>query len=146
MARAEFYLDGKKFAESTVPPFNQKWTITMSDTIPVEDMAPITATRPITLPDGTVTQEVYTVTQVTKETLPDGTVRLIQEWDGGMMVISDTHGYTETHLITVKAIDKAGNESESPPVRIYIIHKEEKETSALPGAPPVVWVERRRMS
>ena len=144
MDRVEFYLDGKKFAESTVPPFNQKWTITMSDTIPLEDMAPITATRPITLPDGTVGEEVYTVTQVITETLPDGSLRLIQQWDGGMMVISDTHGYTETHLIHVKAIDRAGNEAESEPVRIYIIHKKEEETSAVGDMPLVLWVERRR--
>ena len=129
MDRVEFYLDGVKFAESTVPPFNQKWTITMSDTIPIEGMEPITATRPITLPDGTIAEEVYTVTQVITETLPDGSLRLIQEWDNGFMVISDTHGYTESHVLTVKAIDKAGNEAESDPVRIYIVHKEEEETA-----------------
>ncbi|NPA91783.1 MAG: hypothetical protein GXO55_10115, partial [Chloroflexi bacterium] len=124
MDRAEFYLDGEKFAESTVPPFNQKWIITMSDTIPNPHMRPIVATRPITLPDGTVTQQQYVVTRVTTQTLPDGTLRVIQTWDNGKMIISDSHGYTETHLITVKAIDKAGNEAESRPVRIYIIHKE----------------------
>ena len=129
MDRVEFYLDGVKFAESTVPPFNQKWTITMSDTIPIEGMEPITATRPITLPDGTIAEEVYTVTQVITETLPDGSLRLIQEWDNGFMVISDTKGYTESHVLTVKAIDKAGNEAESDPVRIYIVHKEEEETA-----------------
>ncbi len=129
MDRVEFYLDGVKFAESTVPPFNQKWTITMSDTIPIEGMEPITATRPITLPDGTIAEEVYTITQVITETLPDGSLRLIQEWDNGFMVISDTKGYTESHVLTVKAIDKAGNEAESDPVRIYIVHKEEEETA-----------------
>ena len=144
MERVEFYLDGKKFAESTVPPFNQKWTITMSDTIPIEGMEPITATRPITLPDGTIAEEVYTVTQVITETLPDGSLRLIQMWDGGMMVISDTYGYTETHLISVKAIDKAGNEAESEPVRIYIIHKEEEEARTLWYRPLVLWVDPRR--
>ncbi len=127
--RVEFFLDGVKFAESTVPPFNQKWTITMSDTIPLADMAPITATRPLTLPDGTVVEEVYTVTQVITETLPDGSLRLIQMWDNGMMVISDTQGYTESHVITVKVFDKAGNEAESPPVRIYVVHKEEETAS-----------------
>ncbi len=144
MDRVEFYLDGVKFAESTVPPFNQKWTITMSDTIPIEGMEPITATRPITLPDGTIGEEVYTVTQVITETLPDGSLRLIQEWDSGFMVISDTHGYTESHVLTVKAIDKAGNEAESDPVRIYIVHKEEEETARVPGVWLDVWHEGAR--
>ena len=139
MDRVEFYLDGKKFAESTVPPFNQKWTITMSDTIPIEGMAPITATRPMTLPDGTVVPETYTVTEVITQTLADGSLRLIQKWDSGFMVISDTHGYTESHVLTVKAIDKAGNEAESPPVRIYIIHKQEEEETGNLLTPPVAW-------
>lgn len=144
MDRVEFYLDGKRFAVSTVPPFNQKWTITMSDTIPNPAMTPITATRLITLPNGFVTEEVYTVTQVITETLPDGSLRLTQTWDGGMTVISDTHGYTETHTLTVKAYDKAGNEAESPPVHIQVIHKEEKATGWWWRGPVVGWKEDRK--
>ena len=39
---------------------------------------------------------------------------------------TDTHGYTETHTIKAVAYDAAGNKSESPPIRIFVIHKEGK--------------------
>jgi len=42
---------------------------------------------------------------------------------------------TETHRIHVKAFDSAGNEAESEPVQILVMHKpKEKKTSALFGA------------
>ena len=48
-------------------------------------------------------------------------------FDGGMGIIRDGGGYTETHLIRVVAVDAAGNETESDPVRVYVIHKKKKE-------------------
>jgi hypothetical protein len=50
-----------------------------------------------------------------------------------MTIISDTHGYTETHQIHVVAYDAAGNEVESEKVRIYVVHEQEEEeqTTAL---------------
>jgi len=42
-------------------------------------------------------------------------------------MINDSGRYTETHLIHVIAFDAAGNEVESEPVRVFVIHKEEEE-------------------
>jgi hypothetical protein len=42
-------------------------------------------------------------------------------------MLDDSEGYTETHLIQVVAFDAAGNEVESEPVRVFVIHKEEEE-------------------
>jgi len=55
-------------------------------------------------------------------------------YDGGMGIIVDSHGYTETHLFHITAVDAAGNETESERVRVYISHKKEKdEEAALPS-------------
>ncbi len=129
MDRVEFYIDGKKFAESTVPPYNQRWRIVMSDTIPVPGTV-VTATKMMTHPDGSLVPTVVTVTQV----ITDPSGRLTQVFDNGMTIISDTHGYTETHVIEVKAYDKAGNEMESESVRIFVKHKEKKKEKKQTGA------------
>jgi len=118
MDRVEFYIDGRKFAESTVAPFNRHWTIAMSDTIPVPG-PPVVETRMITNPDGSLQPVEVIISQVTEE--PGG--RLVQQFRNGMTIISDTRGYTETHLIHVVAFDKAGNRTESEKVRIRVIHK-----------------------
>ena len=47
MDRVEFYLDDNLFAESTVPPYNVKWTIAMSDITPAA-VPVITATLGLT--------------------------------------------------------------------------------------------------
>ena len=121
MDRVEFYLDDRKIAVSTVPPFNEKWTIVMSDIIPIPGLL-ITRTEVVVNPDGSQTTQVVTVTQVVED---EETGRLIQYFPGGMAIISDTHGYTETHLIHVVAYDAAGNRTESEKVRIFVIHKPE---------------------
>jgi 1A family penicillin-binding protein len=127
MDRVEFYLDDHLLSYSTVPPYNTKWTITMSDTIPIPGMA-VHETRVIQNPDGSLTTEVITVTQVITDS--DGT--LVQIFANGMTIISDTHGYTETHKIHVVAYDAAGNEAESEKVYIHVVHeREEAQTTAL---------------
>ena len=58
----------------------------------------------------------------------------MESFDGGRGIISDTLGYTETHLINVIAYDAAGNKTETEKVRIYVQHqkkKEAKKTSAV---------------
>jgi hypothetical protein len=66
-------------------------------------------------------------------------------FDGGMGIIQDSKGYTETHLIRVVAVDAAGNETESEPVRVYVIHKKEEEETEQTAAPNVAmtWPVRR---
>jgi len=125
MDRVEFYLDGEPFGTTTVPPYSQKWTIAMSDTIPVPGTI-ISETRVITNPDGTVGLGEVRVSEVITEA--DG--RLVWWFEDGHTIISDTHGYTETHVIQVKAYDAAGNVSESDEIRIFVVHEEEEEAAA----------------
>jgi hypothetical protein len=102
-------------------------------------MEPIQETRIITNPDGSWATEVVTVTWVE---VSEDRKTITQTWDSGFMVISSTHGYTESHLVHVIAFDAAGNETESEPVRFYIIHepKEEEEEDDQSGA--IQWPER----
>jgi membrane peptidoglycan carboxypeptidase len=126
MDRVEFYLDGRKLGESTVSPYSLRWTITMSNDVPV--LGPkITSTRAITSPDGTVRTEEYVAreTRVEEYTRPDGTKgqRLVMTTASGFGAIVDSGIVTETHRITVKAFDRAGNEKESEPVYIRVMRK-----------------------
>jgi 1A family penicillin-binding protein len=126
MDRVEFYLDNNLLSYSTIPPYNTKWTITMSDTIPVSGTVGHDI-RVVQNPDGSLSTEVITVTQVIAS--PEGA--LTQVFANGMTIISDTHGYTETHQINVVAYDAAGNKTESEKVRIYVVHeKKEGKTTA----------------
>ncbi|NIV38236.1 MAG: hypothetical protein GWN58_55110, partial [Anaerolineae bacterium] len=75
-------------------------------------------TRVITNPDGSWSTEEVRVTWV--DVSEDGKV-ITQTWESGFMVISSTVGYTESHAVHVVAFDAAGNETESEPVRFYII-------------------------
>jgi hypothetical protein len=63
--------------------------------------------------------------------MPDGvitdSINYTQVFSGGMTIISNTLGYTETHLIHVVAHDAAGNSVESDKVQIFVVHKEEEE-------------------
>jgi penicillin-binding protein 1C len=142
----EFYLDDELLDYSVVEPYAVKWVLKMRDKIPDPEMKPVVETRPITNPDGTlatnldgtVATELVTVTQV--HVSEDGKT-ITQTWESGMVVISDSHGYTESHLVHVIAFDAAGNETESEKVRFHIIHKpkEEEEEEGQTGA---IW--RRR--
>ncbi len=147
MDRVEFYLDGRKLGESTVAPYSLRWTITMSNVVPVAG-PPVMATRVITNPDGTVGLEEYVVreTKVETYTRKDGTKgqRLVLTTESGFGAILDSGVLTETHTIYVKAFDRAGNEAQSEPVRIRVMHKpkEPKKTSSLLD-PPVAAILRR---
>jgi hypothetical protein len=68
-------------------------------------------------------------------------------FDGGMGIIRDSKGITETHVIKVIAVDAAGNETEADPVRVWVVHKEEEEEEAATvphGA--LIWPVRREES
>jgi hypothetical protein len=157
--RVDFYVDGRQFATSTVPPYNKAWTITMSDTMPVLGPNPVGITLPITRPDGTVVERYYlsrtlwatrTITNedgiVGEERYPE--IRVLYDpelaqtsmwYDGGMGIIADTDGYTETHVFHVIAVDAAGNETESDRVRIYVAHKKDEEEEAVLPALAMAW-------
>ena len=70
--------------------------------------------------------ETITMTQVISS--PEG-LSYVMTWPTGRAIISDTIGYTETHAIHVVAFDTAGNEMESDPVTVYVIHKREEQDS-----------------
>jgi penicillin-binding protein 1C len=143
----EFYLDDELLDYSVVEPYAVKWVLKMRDKIPNPDMEPVVETRPITNPDGslltnpdgTIATELVTVTQV--HVSEDGKT-ITQTWESGMVVISDSHGYTESHLVHVIAFDAAGNETESEKVRFHVIHKpkEEEEEDGQTGA---IWWRRQ---
>ena len=92
-------------------------------------MAPVYGTETITNPDGTVTTVPITVTWV--EVSPDRKT-ITQTWDSGAMIISGTHGYTESHVVKVIAFDAAGNKTESEQVRFYVIHKPKEKKAGVP--------------
>jgi membrane peptidoglycan carboxypeptidase len=163
--RVDFYVDGEKLATSTVPPYNKSWTIAMSDTIPtIWPESAVGVTLPFTWPDGTVEMRYFlanTVWATRTITNEDGTVGVedyparqilydpeldqTSMWfDGGMGIIHDSGGYTETHLIHVVAIDAAGNEVESEHVRVYVKHKEEEEEEAIVPHGALIWPVRRQ--
>jgi 1A family penicillin-binding protein len=122
MDRVEFYMDNSLLGTTTVAPYSLRWTIVMSDRIPVPGQS-VVETQVISNPDGTVTTIPITLTQ----TITDTTGRITQVFSGGMTVITDTGGYTETHLIHVIAYDAAGNKTESGKVRIEVSHKPKEE-------------------
>ncbi len=130
MDRVEFYLDGTKLGESTVAPYSIRWTIVMSDVLPVFG-PPITAMRPVTNPDGTVSLQEVVVeeTKVEQYTRPDGTTAERTIWisESGRGVIVEGDVISETHTIKVKAFDRAGNEAESKPIQIIVGHKPKPE-------------------
>jgi len=125
MDRVDFYLDNRLLGTTTVPPYNKRWTIVMSDTVPsLPPGTVITSTEMIINPDGSLGTQVITLTEVIT-----GENGLVAQFfhDGRGLMINDSGRYTETHLIHVIAFDAAGNEVESEPVRVFVIHKEEEE-------------------
>jgi penicillin-binding protein 1C len=130
--KVEFYLDDKLIDYSVVEPYGVKWVLTMQDLKLDPNMQPISGTKTITNADGTISILPITVTWV--DVSPDRKT-ITQTWDAGTMVISSTHGYTESHVVKVIAYDAAGNKTESEKVRFYVIHKP-KEKKAKQGFLP----------
>jgi 1A family penicillin-binding protein len=123
MNRVEFYLDNRLIGDTTVAPYSLRWTIAMSDIVPSPN-ARVVETEVVTNPDGTVTTIPITITASIVNTT---TGRITQVFSGGMSVMTDTGGYTETHQIYVVAYDAAGNKAESEQVGVEIAHKPPKE-------------------
>nr|MBC7244487.1 transglycosylase domain-containing protein [Chloroflexota bacterium] len=142
MDRVEFYLDEQQIGYSTVAPFTKKWTIALSDTIPslIRDPALISSTVVITSAELHIQSQTLldgTVITVTRSITDMHAISAISMSPTGRGIISDTAGYTETHILHVIGFDAAGNKTESSKVRIYTIHKpkEEKKGTPTPAAP-----------
>ncbi|RME50672.1 MAG: PBP1A family penicillin-binding protein [Caldilineae bacterium] len=166
MDRVEYYMDNRKIGETTVAPYNLRWSLVMSDVLLTEEYV-VTTTKPVLNPDGTpaigpdgqiVPGPVITLTQVTSLTRPltpeelaamdnpTRTVKIIgytQIFSGGMQIISTTTGYTETHLLHAIAYDAAGNKFQTEPIHVAIIHKPEEEEEQ-PEAAFLLEAEARR--
>jgi len=121
--KVEIYLDNELVDFTVVEPYAVKWVLTMQDLKLDPNMQPIVETQVYTNPDGSWVIEEVLVTWV--EVSKDRKV-ITQTWESGFQVISSTVGYTESHLVHVVAFDAAGNETESEPVRFYIIHEPKK--------------------
>jgi membrane carboxypeptidase/penicillin-binding protein PbpC len=145
MDRVEFYVDNRLIGDTTVAPYSLRWTIAMSDIVP-SPYAHKVETQVITNPDGTIsTTAPITITHSTVDT---ETGRVTQVFSGGMSVMTDTGGYTETHQIHAVAYDAAGNETKSEQVRVEIIHKppeeeKEEEGEGGEGEPTASWPQER---
>ncbi|MCB0205450.1 MAG: hypothetical protein KDH89_11580, partial [Anaerolineae bacterium] len=145
MDRVDFYMDGAKIGTSTVPPFSRRWDLEL-----IGQNTPQFITQTTTLDDGTVITEtvpagVRSIPEVNEEGQETG--RSYTVYDNGFgFLVGPSNTYTETHLIQVKAYDRAGNETVSEPVRIFVARKvEEKKDNAvgllpdLPGLPPPLY-------
>jgi len=144
MDRVEFYLDGQMFDFTTVAPYTKRWTIAMSDTVPVGITLPdpnvaipetvvegdrVTFSRLITSENTIDFTQIITVgNQVTATHIlsQDDYLRVTRSFPSGRAIISDTMGYTETHSIYIIAFDAAGNELKSETLTILIVHEEEE--------------------
>jgi len=140
MERVEFFLDGQPIGITTVAPFTHKWTIAISDTIPMlsSDPAVISHTDTITVGEEFLieTQALLdgTMITVTRSITDNHVITRTAMYTTGRGVIADTGGLTETHLIHVLGFDAAGNQAESEKVRIYTAHKPRQEKEATPTA------------
>lgn len=135
MDRVDFYLDGEKIGTSTVAPYSRRWDITMRDWFPGEPRTPISMTKVYRQPDGRViTQTVQATSQIQPVLDANGqeTGRWLELWENGFGILVDARGgYTETHVLQVRAYDRAGNVAISEPVRIFVAHQPEQQ----PGRP-----------
>lgn len=138
MSRVEFYLDGVRLGESTVAPYSLRWTIAMADVVPVVGQT-IMGTRTITNSDGSLATEEYLLseTKVEQYTRPDGSKgqRVVRASETGAGAIFEAGVLTETHHIMVKAYDRAGNEADSKPVLILVMHRPKDSTSFVAPGP-----------
>lgn len=121
--RVEFYVDERKVASTGTAPFNEKWAIEMLDIIP-QPYVLITTTEVYSVENGIEYGRVVTLTETIVD--PSG-ITITQVFSDGMSIISDTVGITESHVIYVKAIDAAGNETESAKIHIWVAHEPEDE-------------------
>jgi hypothetical protein len=141
--RVEFFLDGQSIGYTTVAPFTYKWTIGLSDTVPVWNADPAVISNTTSITMGELRLDAQTlldgnVITVTRSITDNHVITTTMAYTTGRGIIADTWGYTETHVIKAIGYDKAGNQAESVPVRIFTAHKpiEEKQETPTPVAVP----------
>ena len=151
MDRVEFFLDGQQIGYSTVAPFTKKWTIALTNTLPALSVDPLVISSTAVITTGDLYIEAQTwfdgrVITITRSITDMHVITRTAVLTSGFGVISDTAGYTETHLVHVIGYDSAGNKTESEKVRIYTIHKPKEEKKETPTPQPVgeLWLPNRR--
>lgn len=104
-----FYIDNSSFVTSTVAPYNERWKIQMRDIGQIE-----TGGAENWL--GFLSDD------------PDVQPGRMLRFDDGFQAIRTSSGvYFESHVIKVRALDKAGNETWSDEVRVYVRHKKSEQ-------------------
>ncbi|HZQ06108.1 MAG TPA: hypothetical protein VFD70_05970, partial [Anaerolineae bacterium] len=139
MGYVDFWLDNSYLGRTQVSPFSFKWTIMMHDAL-----SP-TLRAALALPVDSPTLPTIAYTAKTRQLQDDGkTVNTVDEnltgtitkkadrvvavFPNGFGIIMDSGGYTETHVVKVKAYDVAGNAVESPTVRFLVSHRPKPKT------------------
>lgn len=102
MDRVEFAIDGRYFVTSTVAPFNERWQITWPDLGPVE--GPGAENWPGFESDD-----------------PDISPGRWRKFGNGSAIVVTSNGtLLQSHVFKVRAVDRAGNVTESEEVRVYV--------------------------
>ena len=101
MDRVEFAIDGTWFITRTVAPYNERWPLELRYE---EVESPETQNWPAFQSDD--------------EDIRPGRIREFE--DGFAAIYSGSGIYLERHLIKVRAFDRAGNETESEEVQVYV--------------------------
>ena len=102
VGKVDFYVDGNVIGTATVSPFNERWKIAMRDTSV----------------DGGVAWPAFTSDD------PEVQPGTILEFGDGFAAVRTAGGvYLEGHTIKVQAYDRAGNETKSEEVRVWVRHK-----------------------
>lgn len=100
--RVEFFVNGQRFATSTVAPYNERWRISMRNIGQIETGG---------------AQNWLGIESNDSEVQPG---RALPFGDGFMAIRTSGGLYLEGHTITVRVYDRAGNVTASEPVRVYV--------------------------
>ena len=100
--RVEFAIDGTYFITSTIAPYNERWPIELR----YEEVEVAGETKN------------WPAFQSDDEDIRPGRMREFE--DGFAAIFAGSGVYLEGHLIKVRAFDRAGNETESDEIRVYV--------------------------
>lgn len=132
IAQVEFWFNDELIKTRTVPPYNERWRISMRD-LPAARFAedPRIGTRQTVDPHtGQVLSEVPTVVESTGDWFPDFNTEnvvltrgRVREFASGFAAIRTSNNlYLERNVIQIRVRDRAGNEVQTPKVHIYVMH------------------------
>jgi hypothetical protein len=103
--RVVFSINNRDFITSTVPPYNARWRITMRDIDQIEQAG---------------AQNWLGFASDDPDVQPG---RMLPYGDGFQAIRTSGGVYFESHVVRVRAYDKAGNVAQSQEVRVYVRHR-----------------------